>query len=201
MHWETKARNVRVGSYTSDSVTIEGLTETERDKVLAAFGAGAYWVRSQNGNFETASMYKELAGPIEDKDLLPFWRKATPSEVESSLKLFELEEGVPHHQVPAFIIQHLCGHNYTAENYLFAAEILSSYGFTCIRSRRGNDARFYEMWYLPGVYAAKGALADQLKNHTESQAKIDALLSFVSSEVSFGTLDIVVQRLALTSPE
>jgi hypothetical protein len=194
---ETPEQKIRVASHGSGRITLEGLSDQDLDKMLAAFGAGAYYVRSVNGEFQAHPTRIPLPKPTEDKELLPFWRKPTPQEKEQAPKLFDLEENLPGTSSASISIQSLCGYNYSPESYDFMANRLTSYGFICLRSRRGEDARFWEIWYLPGLWAAKGQLKDVVKPIKDLSNQLRAGLDFIGESVQFGTLDVSVQRMCM----
>jgi hypothetical protein len=104
-------------------------------------------------------------------------------------------------QSPSFMISHLCGHYYTKEGYKREADKLESYGFSCMRSRRGENGRFWENWYLPGVWCAKGDLAEKLKPIKDSNEKTQEAIRFLMRNVSFGSMDMTQQRAAMVTPD
>ncbi|MFA6269725.1 MAG: hypothetical protein WC657_00760 [Candidatus Paceibacterota bacterium] len=189
METESKPRIVMHGG---DSMTIDGILHEDQQKVLASFNAGAYWIRVKDGNLEIVPSWENLPDPIKDKKMLPFWRKATVAET-AQLKLFELE-GVHENDSPSISIQSLCGYSYSPENYQFLAEKLESYGFQCMRSRRGAGARYWEIWFLPGLWAAEGDLKEKIGRHKGKNA-MKAATSFLAQNIEFGTLDVSVQRM------
>lgn len=58
----------------------------------------------------------------------------------------------------AITIQHVCGYDYSDDFYRENAKKLESYGFICCRSNRGSEGRFWEIWFLPGLWMAEGDL-------------------------------------------
>ena len=98
---------------------------------------------------------------------------------------------------PSITIQGLCGYNYTEENYKWNAEKLESYGFQCLRSRRGTDAKFWELWFLPGLWCSKGDLEANVKRGKDDKEELKIALEFLRHKVSFGTLDVSNQRMCM----
>lgn len=188
----------RIVAYGGDSITIAGILNEDQQKVLASLGVGAYWIRVNDGKLEIMPSWQELPDPIQDKEMLPFWREHTTAEMErTQLKLFKMEE-LSVNDCPSISIQHICAYSYSPENYKFQASRLKSYGFQCMRSRRGPDAMYWEIWFLPGLWSAKGDLKEKIyslvqKNQTKKALKI--ALDFLAHNVSFGTLDVSLQRM------
>jgi hypothetical protein len=98
-------------------------------------------------------------------------------------------------------IEHLCAYDYSPENYRHQAEILESFGFDCLRSRRGPDGRYMEMWHLSGMWSAKGRLKGTLHGITDPAKQADEAISFLCKNVVFGSLDISWQRAAMPPPD
>ena len=105
-------------------------------------------------------------------------------------------------------IQSLCAHRYSVESYAEESGKLLGYGFIQLRSRRGKDACFWELWYLPGVLFAKGKLKEAIDlisvntdvnhlRHRTDKERLKAAVDFLRQNVIFGTLDVSVQRLAM----
>lgn len=67
--------------------------------------------------------------------------------------------------------------------------LIRDVGFEQMRSPRGEDGKYWEVWYLAGAWAAQG----RLKN-----AKLETIINFVAREIMPGSLDLVRQHMALT---
>ncbi len=186
--------NPRITSWGRDSMTISGILEEDQERVTACLQAGAYWIRVRDGKLEIVESWEKLPDPINDEKMLPFWRKPTEAET-TQLELFEMGM-VGEHDSPSISIQHLCGYDYSPENYRMQTEKLESYGFECLRSRRGLDGKYWEVWFLSGLWAAKGDLKEKIGSHKGKNA-LKTATSFLGQHVSFGTLDVSVQRLAM----
>lgn len=191
-----KKEGVRVSSLGGDNISLAHLTEEEVENIEGMVH-NHFWVSvSNDGRLEVVRRKEKLPSPTEDEDMLPFWRQATPGTQQ--LQLFNVK--VDEYSSPSIIIQYLCGYNYSPENYKFQAQKLESYGFECMRSRRGNDATYWELWFLPSVWSAKGALWETIKKFetNNNKKKLQEAISFLCHNVLFGTLDIAFQRAAMT---
>lgn len=182
-------------------VTISGLTEEERDMVTAAIEGGLKWIRTtDHGRLACRDGFNKLL-PVDDEKMLPFWREFDPKHEGGEVQTV-LDLGVdlaPHH--PSITIQNLCGHNYTRENYRRQAELLESWGFECLRSRRGNDGKYWEVWFLSSLWCAKDDLKGALSNGHWGKDELSRALEFLRNRGSFGTLDVSVQKLAMVIPD
>lgn len=148
-------------------ITLEGLDEAELNYMKGALH-GHQWVTCRDGRIEQMPTYEPLPAPDQDQMMLPFWRRPV-MEVETQMSLFSFEP-LSAHASPSITIQHLCGYNYSPEKYRFQAAQLQRWGFECLRSRRDDAGEFHEIWYLPGLWAAKGEL----------KAAVDALDPYLS---------------------
>ncbi|MBY0473284.1 hypothetical protein K2Q00_03330 [Patescibacteria group bacterium] len=200
VHHEPK--RAALSSYGGGGISLNGLNRAEEDILEGAFRTGHHWVRmGQNGRIEHTPSFNALPSPADDDRMLPFWREGE-KKPPVQLELFSHAETGDQrlHSSRSFTIQHLCGYGYTPEKYKAQAALLESWGFECLRSRRGKTGEFWEIWFLPGVWAAKGSLKTavhrlpQKERNEETQAKL--ALEFIRRNASFGTLDVSVQRLA-----
>jgi len=192
----------------SSSIEIKGLTREEADQLLGSI-RGHSWFTVEDGRLKVAPRHEPLPDPTQDEGMLPFWRKFEHHQPQGELvaRVFE-EMSADAIYEPHFAIQSLCGYNYSRENYAIESEKLTSYGFTQMRSKRAEDGSYWEIWYLPGVWFAKGDLKEVIDKIT-SRAKswedphgkrkkrecFEAVLEFIRRNVSFGTLDVSIQRM------
>jgi len=199
---------VRSSGRGSNSIEITGLTQQEADQLLSAV-RGRSWFTVEGDRLKISPRHLPLPDPVHDEKMIPFWRQHSngPAQAEMVPRVFsEMSPGVI--EYAHITIQSLCGYDYTPENYIRESEKLLSYGFIQVRSKRGEDGGFWEMWYLPGVWCAKGDLKEVVdritnmgKSWVDPQGKrknkecFDAILGFLRLHVSFGTLDISVQRM------
>lgn len=70
--------------------------------------------------------------------------------------------------------------------------LMTEAGFSPMRSPRGEDGRYWEVWFLGGAYAAKGPVKG---------ATLHEVLRWIVREVRPGSIDLVTQRLALGVPD
>ncbi len=186
---------VRISQYGNDHLTLVGLTEEERERVEGMLH-GQWWAKgNEEGRIDFALAREPVPEPADDEEMMPFWSPAGNGSgpVQMQLIFNEGWEGGS----PGIFIQHLCGYYFTPENYRAQAELLESYGFVCMRSKRGNDGRFWEIWFLPGLWAAKGDLKDTIAPFADEKKKHKEAILFLGRRCSFGTLDTAVQRLAM----
>lgn len=191
----------------NSAVEIGNLT-VEEAKHAEGLINGQNWMSVENGRPIFRGKFAELPDPIQDENMLPFWRKVTPEEGHLQQEIFDPEMA----EFPFaahIVIQSLCGYGYTPENYRRESEKLASYGFVQMRSRRENDGRYWEIWFLPGTYAAKGDLEEVIKaakhdaqmkrldHKKDTKASLDAAIEFLRRHVSFGSLEVSVQKLAM----
>lgn len=194
---------VRVTSTQQDPITRTGsvtMSYLQGDEVdnVAGFVNGQSWMRVENGRLRFQPTTNPLPGPADDEEMMPFWRRPSEQEREVLRKdtNFDPTKDIEHHQ-PSFIIQHLCGYNYTPENYRRMADKLESWGFDCLRSRRGKEGRYWELWFLPSLWFAKGELKKFIGGKANSKEAVDRVVSWLCSNASFGTLDVVIQQAAM----
>ncbi len=176
----------------AEEIELSGLQKDEV-KSLEAMVNGHTWCLSVNGRLETRSRWEPLPAPAEDESMMPFWQPFVPGHTQLELRSVELPLGVH----ASIMIQSLCGYHYSPENYRAESKKLKGFGFQCLRSRRGEDGRFWEMWYLPGTWSAQGELALAMPDIRDDRIRIDAAVSFLCRKVSFGSLDVSWQRAAM----
>jgi len=185
----------------SCDVTIGGLTREEKDTVESSM-LGAHWIRKnhETGRLDSVNYFKPLPAPADDT-LLPWWREQPKTQ---RMMFATAPDEPPNYKWNAsIVIEHLCGYNYTPERYKLAAERLESYGFHCLRSRRGAEGRFWEQWVLH-LFEAAGDLRAHLKeperdwvnDNEETQKKAVEYLR-TNVPYSFGSLSLQHQVLAM----
>jgi hypothetical protein len=203
----SESKTVRIGVINHPSasrlygeVTFDGLLESEV-AMLEAMVMGVCRVECVEGRLVRRSMHEALPEPGEDPLIAPYW---APSGEPKTLGYIAPDDEQAHHS-PSIVIQHLCGYGWTPENYQKAANTLESWGLVCLRSRRGDDGRHWEIWLLH-FYAARGDLEAKIRsmsgkedpsimNWTRSQ--LNELGSWIAHRVPFGSLDCTVQRMAM----
>ena len=181
------------------NISLTGFSQESLDKMVAACTSGVYFIQVKDGKLVAIPTLEDLPKPAEDKKMLPFWRK--PAEIIYPEVYDEFEHSKEKGFSPSITIQHLCGYNYTKEGYTAEAKKLESYGFECLRSRRGPDAKYWEIWLLPGLWGAKGEFKKNVECGKSDEDKLKIALEFLRHKTSFGTLDVSSQRLAMASPD
>jgi len=181
-------------------VDIEGLLPDEQRQLLGAI-AGCYWVSVEDGRLRVLPALQQPPAPAEDKKMMPYWSSEMQRDGFLQRKIFGNKKDWPPFS-PSFIIQHLCGYNWTQEYYESTAKQLEGFGFECMRSRRGIDGKFWEIWFLPGLWAAEGKFKEFLKGaKPREKEQIEKAIQFLCHYVSFGSLDVVAQRAAMPVPD
>lgn len=188
---------------TGGRLTLSGIPESAFETIEGVLN-GQQWMMVEKGQPRFWPAREPLPDPIKDDEMLPYWQHDTQRQYTLRGVTFDEER---RYDTPSFMVSHLCGYNYTPERYREQAELLASYGFVCMRSRRGADGRFWETWYLPGAWAAAGALEEcveglkalpPIEDHAErSRRETDTVVTFLCRNASFGSLDVVVQRAAM----
>lgn len=194
---ETKEKPVRITSHGGEDghVKLEALTGVEMERFQGTL-LGHWWMRGNEGRLEFAPAHL-YPNPTDDTKV-PEWRMTAEEGVvgEYQSVLFDSARRRESWISPSLTIQHLCGYHYTKEAYKEYADVLERYGFACLRSRRGDDGRFHEHWFLPGLWCAKGTLKEKLAR-VEKDAQLDVAIEFLCKTVQFGTLDVSLQRAAM----
>ncbi len=183
------ARISRMTYGMNGEITLSGLTAQEVERLEGTL-RGQWWAKGNAGRIEFSPAYEPTPAPTEDA-MLPQWRMPG---IESDAYQTELFDHNWSHQSPSILIQHLCGYNYTNEGYKANAEVLEECGFMCMRSQRTDNGQFWEIWFLPGFWAAKGRLREAL-HAIEEKKQPEVALELLRRWTSFGTLDTAVQRL------
>ncbi len=209
---EQKEPHVRLSARSNDSVTITGFIDDEVHGIESMM-LGLDWARIEGGRIQIHEGYLPLPDPIEDKEMLPFWSPYNPGKHSYRNRL--IAQPFSEHSYPSITIQHLCGYNYTPENYAKEAEKLTAWGFVQMRSKRDESGHYFELWFLSSLLFAQGALADAIKDLQQEEesgfdflrsrlsktkkprSKLGRALRFLQHNVEFGTLDVSSQRMAM----
>lgn len=178
----------------SNSITISNLSPEEREAIEAMMTGTCRLDRVDSGEIVRLEKYKPLSSPTEDPKISPYWKKGQESSGQVAL-FFDLE--LDKHDDPAIIIQHLCAYNWSEDSYKGQVEKLESYGFICLRSRRDAGGKYWEIWYLPSIMLACGELKDTISRCSgNSKRQTNEAIDFLCRKVSFGTLDVSLQKAA-----
>jgi|SaaInlLV_10m_DNA_2_1039722.scaffolds.fasta_scaffold00376_7 hypothetical protein len=194
--WEEFPVRVGTEQHEGDIHKIEfSNLQASEHAALKALLHGTAWVTVHKGRLKASPTFLPAPTPLEDPAMAPFW-PSMPIPDNTTIDMFPQEYET---YSPGFIIQHLCGYGYSPEGYKTEADKLTEWGFSCMRSQRGEDGQYWEMWYLPGLWAAKGRMRDELKaTPRDRKAEADAVATFLCQNARFGTLDIKSQRAAMT---
>lgn len=199
-----KLERVRVASasYNPDgnAVTFSGLTKEEA-ALLIGLAAGTQWIRVWHGRVEALPVYQQPPDPVQDPILPNGWQGGgakfhlDPGPARLDIRHFCAKPAL----CPSIVIQHLCGYGYTPERYKKIAVDLVRWGFDCCRSRRGQNGRFWEIWYLPSLWTAQAELKEAMGDLSgNTEVSLDKAIRFLCRTIAFGTLDVNVQRAAMT---
>lgn len=176
------------------STTFNGLESTitlrvDPDKMTGVVN-GCLWFGCTDGKPEFISRLNPLPAAKDDDQVLPFF------DGGSSHKILDFH---PPSFSPTFEIQHLCGYDYTPAKYEAEAAKLERYGFHCLRSRRGSDGKYWEVWRLLGYWSAEGDLKPfcETIQKLSDKEKIKKVVHWLCQNCSFGSLDVTCQRAAM----
>lgn len=149
-------RETKITTCSEDKITVT-LAEGDLGKFERML-AGTSRLSVKNGELVEDPVFLDPPTPIDDPIVGPHW----PHDKNrvSVQTVISFPQDITEHESPGIIISHLCGYNYTPENYKKTAEILERWGFECLRSRRSSEGRYWEQWVLPGLWAAKNELKE-----------------------------------------
>ena len=184
---------ITMPSYGAGGVRIEGLTTDEVEDFQAMMLGECFLRKKKRGRLER----KEAGTTFPDPKIDPFIAESWQTEEHPQKPPKKFEYGPIKHHFPSIIIQHLCGYGYTEKRYKQTAATLEDYGFACLRSRNGRDGKHWEVWFLPGLFMAEGELKVAIHGKKTDETKMKAALEILGRNVSFGTLDVCVQRMAM----
>lgn len=175
---------IEIGNLSPDEVrSLEGMVH------------GHNWcIATNEGRLKTQSRWEPLPMPARDETMMPFWQPMHPGPTQMEFR----EVPSPLGFSPGIIIESVCGYYLTPENYQAETTKLEEFGFECLRSRRGPDGGFWEMWYLSGLWSAKGRLKGTLYGIKDPAQAIDEAVRFLCRNVQFGSLNVTWQRAAMT---
>ena len=137
----------------SSSVAFEvNGTKEEIMDFIASFSTGTKWTRiGDNSELIALNAFKE---PVVTKDpkIDGHFKEGGIIRLDKNLK--EDNENCE------FFVQSIAGYD---GNYAEKSKKLEEVGFSCLRSKREKDGKFWEIWYLPSKYSAKGELEAKSK--------------------------------------
>lgn len=158
---------------------------------------GCAWFGVNDGKPVFLSRLNDLPASADDEQILPFWNGGV------CRKVFDVDERNVFS--PSFQLSSLCGYYWTPEKYALESAKVESYGFFCMRSKRGTDGKYWEVWRLLGYWSARGALKEYIDDAhagvTNEQIKLEKVCKWLCRNCSFGSLDVTVQRAAMCIPD
>ncbi len=189
-------------------IRIVGLTPDEFAAVESSL-LGVQWILVVDGRLQSSPAHSPLPNPAADLMMTPHWagdREHDWSGQPDLTRTRNVREFDELSNCSASIIIHgitaaVSDPKRRGEYYTMAANKLESWGFECMRSRRGRDGRFWEIWYLPGLYTAKGSLAKAIEPAKPSgvASEVKAAVAFLCDcDVPWGSVDVCCQRAAIT---
>ncbi len=180
-------------------ITVCGLNEGDIDKMRAIINCGKYYFTIIEGEAVFLPRLQKLPDPVLDEKMYPHWRYALPHETAQEEFVNCALEDFGEHDSPAIYISHLCAYSYTPEKYEECAKRLRSYGFDCMRSQRGKDGKFWEVWYLPFLQCARGDLEIALNGYISktNKEKLSVAIDLLKQRIKFGSLSVSVQKCAM----
>ena len=181
------------------NITLEG-TKEEID-IIRAMLVGKHWVSVRGEKVETVDVFKALPPPEDDPMIPPKWQTEFGSLPDRFAP--DLQDQIP---------EESRGGTWTSASFYMSHLIypkrdipkVQDWGFECLRSRRGDDGKFWEVWYLPGMWAAKGEMKKHLETLPKDMAwekRTETTCHWIAQRVIFGSLNVVVQRMALANPD
>lgn len=151
-----KNRHTRISMHSCEEMSLD-LAEGDEDKFIRFF-AGVSRLSFENGKVVDVPTYRTPPEPVDDPVVEPHWPQQNNRAMAQTA--FNFPKELSEHASPGIVISHLCGYNWTEENYRKEARKLEHWGFDCLRSRRREDGRYREQWVLPALWQAKNELKE-----------------------------------------
>lgn len=204
---ETEPKPPQVSQWGGGKLVIENCSNEMADAIKAAILGVRWFAVDGSGAVVTADRMSALPDPVAE----PFWGESWQHSKQcgdsvAAYETVEIGNRPDGYCSPHLTIQHLLGYGYDREDYRREALKLQSWGFHCMRSRRGNDGKYWEIWYLPGYFAATGDLRLFINAQRGTPAKPDhkiteKVVDWLCLNARFGTLDVSAQRAAMCAPD
>ena len=151
-----------------DEITISGNAEDIRAIELMMLGVA--WARRGESGLESSEAYETPPELVDDPHLHEHWpTDLVPSTVQYRLfmdeeehqKQLRLKSGMDFRSIYVSSVTAYAG----TDAYAARASLLESAGFICLRSRRDEGGKYWEIWFMPGPCCAKGPMKG--KKHEE----------------------------------
>lgn len=183
------------------SIAFGRLTDEEL-KAFEAFENGASYIRVIGGRLHAFHAWEVLPDAEEDPLMGPHWGSG------GEVKQFGGPPPGEGWHSPGIVITGL-GAGTNEEGRKYSQDTLTECGFTCLRSPRENDGRYWEQWVLHFMLCAKGPLKGHMEKWRENNttrnwwAEVEEAARFLTKvlHVRYGSLDITIQRWALCCTE
>ncbi len=178
----------------SGGINLVGLTAKEL-KAMEAFLNGTSYVRCIDGRLHAWNAHEPLPPPECDPLIGPHWNSTGERKVWGGVP-----SGKGWHS-PGFVITALGVGLSTAEARRSNIKMAIEFGFHCLRSQRGQDGKYWEQWTLHFLEMARGRLReylDGLPSKVGGHERVDVAAAFVAEHIHFGSLDVTIQRWALS---
>src|ERR1051325_9199752 len=98
---------------TTTSMTLSGIPKDQQERIEGVT-FGQHWMTVKDGRLVFSPTREPLPSPVEDTEMLPFWRRYDKRQTVMRELVFDPEE---QHSSPSFMVKHLCGYYYTPESY------------------------------------------------------------------------------------
>jgi hypothetical protein len=166
-----------------------------------AFETGASYLRVIEGRLHAYHAWEQLPDANADPLTVAHWGGTGVKEFGGLPK----NEGWHSPGIIATGIGAGCGKDTGCQKR--SQDILTECGFVCLRSPRGLDGKYWEQWVLHFMGAAKGPLKEHIDKWRNDNPKAtnwfteaEEACRYISRDlhVHYGSLDITIQRWALT---
>lgn len=153
---------IHIGTKSGRDGKVSSLSIDSNDEDLTPFGAalrGHVWLRiNEKGELETSPAHT-VPPVVYDEDVDPIW--------DGKAKTIRLIPPRRDSYDRSIYVQSISGYSgkylyhYMNHDKILKATVMYFNGFEPLRSQRGDDGLIWEIWYLPGVWSAKGELKDR----------------------------------------
>jgi hypothetical protein len=175
----------------TSTITIQG-SEAEIDALKKMVAGLGYVACGREGMPLFAEKFAAVV-PIPDPQLMQHftpWGGENVAKYSAEKPEVKLELSDWDNLSCSIYVEHLCGYSYTPESYASEANKFTAMGFVCMRSPRDSAGRYYEAWFLPGLFAGKGLL--------EGMKTVEQAINVIIRHTRPGSISAVRQRMALT---
>lgn len=183
---------MHITSESNQELTVKG-TKDEIQNLMAAL-LGCCAVTQTTGTLHRLDTRHKIKTKS-DPDMEAFWPQIDEGETEvkgyfhTPVKVTSSKTPVPMDTEHVGIwVSHIGGYGVDPETREARERKLALWGFVPMRSPRGPEGRYWEVWYLPGAWAAEGDLKG-LNTHQ--------ILRAVGSGIRPGTIDLTRQHMGL----